>query len=387
MKQVSPSKTIRDRLGHPVIDVDGHQVNFEPPVEDYVRAIGGSDYAVRYVRRDMRGTAENDAERVYDRHTRPVWWVFPTTNAIDRAASALPKLLYERLDDIGLDYTVLFPSGGISQVYRVGSESKDRSDDRELRRVSSRAMNAYRSDICREFADRMTPALSIPMHSPDEAIEELEYAVNDLAAKVVGIFPVRRPVKALQDRIPEILKHEGNYDLRGTYYDRFGLDSDHDYDPFWSKCLELRVAVMSHAVGLGYTGRNSPTNHVFNHVGHFADAGEALCKSLFLGGVTRRFPDLKVAFLEGGVAMGARIYCDLIRDWEKRGKAAIHNQDPARLDRELFWQLHEEYGGQMVEGRLDKVLSHSIGVDPERIDNVELDDFAACGIQRKEDLR
>ena len=32
--------------------------------------------------------------------------------------------------------------------------------------------------------------------------------------------------------------------------------------------------------------------------------GEAVCKALFMGGVTRRFPALKFAFLEGGVGWG-----------------------------------------------------------------------------------
>jgi hypothetical protein len=41
---------------------------------------------------------------------------------------------------------------------------------------------------------------------------------------------------------------------------------------------------------------------MYNQIGHFAAAGAALAKSLFLGGVTRRFPELRVALLEGGVA-------------------------------------------------------------------------------------
>ena len=47
--------------------------------------------------------------------------------------------------------------------------------------------------------------------------------------------------------------------------------------------------------------RNSPTNFTYNHIGHFADAGHAAAKGIFLGGVTRRFPELRFAFLEGGV--------------------------------------------------------------------------------------
>ena len=39
-----------------------------------------------------------------------------------------------------------------------------------------------------------------------------------------------------------------------------------------------------------------------NHIGSFRDKMYQLCKSLYFGGVTRRFPTLNLAFLECGVA-------------------------------------------------------------------------------------
>jgi hypothetical protein len=38
---------------------------------------------------------------------------------------------------------------------------------------------------------------------------------------------------------------------------------------------------------------------MFNHIGHFADASEAFAKALFFGGATRRFPKLRIGFIEG----------------------------------------------------------------------------------------
>jgi hypothetical protein len=58
---------------------------------------------------------------------------------------------------------------------------------------------------------------------------------------------------------------------------------------------------------------------MYNHIGHFSEAGEAVCKSLFFGGVTRRFPELRIGFLEGGAAWGCRLYADLVGRWKKRG--------------------------------------------------------------------
>ncbi len=387
MTTPSSSQRVRERLSHPVIDADGHQVNLSAPLEDYVRQIGGSDYAVRYVSRDNRRMEPSDAERQRTRTPREVWWVFPTHNALDRATSALPKLLYERLDDFGIDYTVLYGSSMSAQVYRVGSPSKERAGDPELRRVSLRAMNAYRVDICREFADRMTPAVTIAMETPQEAIADLDWNVDVLGAKVIHIVPVMRPIEPVHQAYPDIGKFNGMFSRHNYWLDTFGLDSKYDYDPFWQRCVEKRVPVTTHGAGLGFTGRASPSNHIYNHMGHFADAGEAMCKSLFLGGITRRFPQLRFAFLEGGASTGARIYCDLFPRWEKRGWPGIQKLDPARLDRDLFVQLHAQYGGKMVEGRLDKVLSTSLNVEPEPLDGLELDDFARCQIKRPEDIR
>ena len=84
--------------------------------------------------------------------------------------------------------------------------------------------------------------------------------------------------------------------------------------------------------------RNSPTNFTYNHIGHFAAAGHAIAKGLFLGGVTRRFPDLRFAFLEGGVGWGCQLFGDLIEHWERRGAKGIADMDPRSSTAPL---LHE----------------------------------------------
>ncbi len=96
----------------------------------------------------------------------------------------------------------------------------------------------------------MTPAGVIPMHTPDEAVAELEHC-NALGLKVVG-FPegVTRPIP---DPDP------GNvtpfmYPGQAWWFDHFGIDSAYDYDPVWAKAEELGFAVTCHG-GLG----NMPT--------------------------------------------------------------------------------------------------------------------------------
>ena len=63
------------------------------------------------------------------------------------------------------------------------------------------------ADYFRDFGDRMTPAAIIPMHTPEEAIAELEYVTRELGSKV-GMFGsgIRRPLPAAKGVDPEIAR-------------------------------------------------------------------------------------------------------------------------------------------------------------------------------------
>ncbi len=89
---------------------------------------------------------------------------------------------------------------------------------------------------------------------------------------------------------------------------------------------------MSHSALQYHRVTRSVSSYVYNHIGGLGSAHEALCKSLFLGGVTRRFPALRVGFLEGGVAWACSLLADTIGHWEKRHAGAIDDLDPANLD-------------------------------------------------------
>jgi len=351
-------------------------IEFEAGVLDYIKQLGGG----RLVERFNSWGAENlfnwsrlsPEERRERRATRGVWWGMPTKNTLDRATASLPGLLYERLDDFGVDFAVLYPTLGLPLPH---------IDDEELRRALSRAFNTFYADIYREYADRLTPAAIIPMHTPEEALEELDHAVRVLGMKVF-MFPsyVRRPIAAIARKCPEA--------ARGAFWlDTYGLDSEHDYDPVWAKCVELKVSPTFHSNGYGWGSRMSPSNFVYNRIGHFAAAGEALCKSLFMGGVTRRFPTLKFAFLECGVGWACNLYADLVGHWEKRNLQSLENYNPANLNRGLLVDLHSRYGGNMVEGRLDQLRNGTGLLEGDRDETDMLDEWAACRIDRAEDIR
>lgn len=376
-KYPSRSAEVRAKVGHPIIDSDGHVVEFEPALLDYIRDAGGSAILERYKKAHDTGFHfpwyhMSRPERRDFRAPRPVWWPYPTRNTLDRATAALPRLLYERMDQMGLDFAVLNPSQGLFAPHIA---------DDELRRVVCRAFNNYHADIFREFADRMTPAACIPMHTPAEAIEELEHAVRRLGLKVVMMAAfVRRPIPGLAKEAPALARHL-------TWFDNFCLDSEYDYDPVWAKCVELGIAPTFHSFGLNWGNRTSISNFIYNQIGHFAAAAEGICKALFLGGVTRRFPTLKFAFKEGGVGWACALYASLAERWRKRNVKMVANIDPANFDRALFRELCRKYGGAVTEGRLDvePLQSELEGGAPLAPD--EFDEWAACKIEHASDIR
>ncbi len=151
---------------------------------------------------------------------------------------------------------------------------------------------------------------------------------------------------------------------------------------------------------MGWVNRSSPSNYMYNHIGHFAAAGEAFCKALFFGGVTRRFPDLKFAFLECGVGWACMLYNDLIGHWEKRNvQTLVENLDPAKLDQEQFLGLVREHGDARTRSKIDDIEgghmldlwasfgSPDAGGFSDQSKPSDLDEWAACEIESVEDIR
>ena len=131
----------------------------------------------------------------------------------------------------------------------------------------------------------------------------------------------------------------------------------------------------------------SISNYVYNHIGHFASANDAVCKSLFLGGVTRRFPKLKFLFLEGGVGWARSLLGDIKGHWEKRNREAVFNYDPAPPRPRAVLRLYHRYGGKLLRDMRRPAWRRSHFRGRARNDTGEIDDFARCGIERKQDIR
>src|SRR5436305_1032103 len=115
-------------------------------------------------------------------------------------------------------------------------------------------------------------------------------------------------------------------------------------------------------------------------------AGHAGAKGLFLGVVTRRFPDLRCGVLEGGVGWGCQLFADLIEHWERRGAKGIAYMNPEKLDRQMLRQLVDKYGYEEIAAELQQRDGWPMKEEDSLTGNVPvLDDYAACEITRKQD--
>jgi predicted TIM-barrel fold metal-dependent hydrolase len=371
------SAAIRARLGHPVIDADGHAAEYAPAFVEYLRRVAGPKLVERYVAKRAAGGwfGLTPAERLRRRVTRPSAWTLPTVNVRDRATAMLPRLLRERMDDFGLDFSIVYSTLALEVM---------REEDEELRRATCRALNAMFADLYRDQADRMTPVATIPAHTPQEAIEELDYAVGTLGLKAVVINSnVKRPIPAVLEKAPELAPY-------AVWIDMLAMESVHDYDPVWRRCVALKVAVTSHSPSVGWGARVSTTHYIRNHVGSFAAAGEAFAKALVLGGVTKRFPQLNFAFLEGGVAWASELYAGLVGHCAKRNRAAIEKYDPRKLDTAALAEYFERYGGGLLAARpdpRDPAFGRAANGWHWEHDDLIAHELDALGIGRAEDLR
>jgi predicted TIM-barrel fold metal-dependent hydrolase len=367
----SKVERIRAEIDHPVLDADGHTIEITPVLMDFVKEVGGASGLSLFVadtQEHHKLKAASLEERYESWSNAPVHWAWPA-HTLDRATAALPRLYYDRMDEIGLDLSLVYPSLGLRWQMLP---------DDNLRPMVCRALNLYMTEMHAGLTDRLLPVAAIPMHNPEEAIDELEYAVNVLGMRAVLIPSfVCRPIPRIHGEHPE-------YDDIAFRFDTYGLDSEYDYDAVWAKCIELKVVPGVHTPSNGVGFRRSPSNYVHNHIGSFATSCEALCKSLLLGGVFHRFPNLRVAALEGGVGWAASLYADFLAHWEKRNGDVIEQLNPKRLDRGLLTGLISRYGTERIRAKSDQVLERLLhpGLPP-----IAVDEFAACPFASAEEIR
>ena len=286
----------------------------------------------------------------------------------------MPRMLYDRLDELGIDFGIVYPTAGLG-IPRIA--------DDETRRAVIRGFNIVTAEYFAELSDRLTPAAVIPMHTPDEAIEELEFVTKQLGAKVCmfgsGVAPAAcRTAKGVDPptspATPVLTTSSAS--TATTTTTRSGRNA--------ASSASRRPSIpAAAAIGL----RNSPTNFTFNHIGHFAAAGHAVAKALFLGGVTRRFPDLRFALPRRRRRLGlpAVRRPDRALGAARRQGHRLHGPDQARphaaarAGRQVRLRRYRRRARQARRLAAEGRGLRSTGGVP------ALDDYAACKITQKQD--
>jgi predicted TIM-barrel fold metal-dependent hydrolase len=169
------------------------------------------------------------------------------------------------LDDVGIEWTVLYPTQALAYGKIVSLDYAV---------AVSRAYNDWLYHTYLKFDPRFKGMAIIPMQDPEEAAEELRRAVTELGmlgammpsnglAQPLG-SKMYWPVYAEADRLSCCLA------VHGGAHDRFGMDHMNMYVP---------VHALGHPWGLTIN-----------------------CASIVYNGIFDRFPRVRIAFLEGGVA-------------------------------------------------------------------------------------
>ena len=348
---MTDARQIRRRLSHPIVDGDGHWVETLSVHLDYLRELAGPEMAqsyINYCKPHDRWYVATDEQRKHQRMRRATWWMSPSDTR-DRATVMMPGLRKNRMDELGLDFAVMYPSIGLN-FHRINSE--------DMRKAVVRSYNIMTRDFFSDHKDRFAPAGIVAPITPEEAIDEARF-VKELGLKVimlVGAFPRVIPEYAETAKSQEpgfrMAPHSRPY-----YIEALGLDNQYDYDPLWQTFVDLGIAVTAHGGSRDWPDRMSWSNDVYNHIDHFANGNHTVAKAIFLGGVVKRFPRLNFAFLEGGMGWATSLCCDIQGHWEKRNWAAMQkNLRPSNLNLPELRKLIEQYGGPRMKERIDEIF-------------------------------
>src|SRR5580704_19026328 len=214
---------VRSKLTHPVIDGDGHWIEYTPVFAEKMRKVVGDKGAdgflaqQRFIPDTLRLSIEERKERGVGMQG---YWGRQSTNTRDRATAMMPRMLYDRLDELGIDFGIVYPTAGLG-IPRIADDA--------TRRAVIRGFNIVTHDYFKDLSDKLTPAAVIPVHTPEEAIEELEFCTKQLGSKVAMFGSgVRRPIPHAKGASADVAKY-------ALGFDQLGIDSQYDYDPVWQK--------------------------------------------------------------------------------------------------------------------------------------------------------
>ena len=176
-----------------------------------------------------------------------------------------PLSQLEAMDAEGIDLAPLFPTFGA-----VGM--RDEGIDEELCFALARAYNDWLANFTKANPDRLKHVAQIPLGDPEQAVQEMRRAKNELGS--IGIIP-------------------------GSSKRQIRLD-DPVYEPIWAEAEALELTLAFHGDRQVHLIDRYRDNLAFSHmtgrpIEHALAFMELLC-----AGVLERHPKLRMAFLEAG---------------------------------------------------------------------------------------
>jgi len=207
-----------------------------------------------------------------------------------------PASSLRAMDVEGIDVAVMFRTAA-SMLVSLDSLEPDYS------LALCRAFNDWVADYCKEDPARLKGTAIVPQHDAALAAQEARRAVEDLGSLGIVLLPM-----------PVAGKHV----------------HDPEFDVLWGELARLEVPACFHgtsgAVSKEYLGTrlaDHPGYRTLSHAAVFPLELMMAMGSMILGGVLERFPDLKVAFLEGNCSWLPWWLYRLDDQWEKFGAGEV----------------------------------------------------------------
>ena len=239
---------------------------------------------------------------------------------------------------------------------------------------SPRAFNTFYAEAFRDHADALTPVGIIPMHTPDEAIAELEHATGELGLKAFMFGgPIARPVPGRRSAV-------AGRALAGLPRPRLAVRLRPGVAALRRAGRVADVPHRSHGVDdprVGQQLRVQPHRDVRHR-----RRGCSRCRCSW------------AACPSGSPSCGSRSRRAVSRGprrctptssshWEKRNRDAVEHYNPAHLDRGQLADLFEQYGSPRYRDRLDRLDDGLRMLSLPDEDPATLDEFAALRHPRR----
>ena len=276
----------------------------------------------------------------------PPWSSWPDVVQAQRALDAPTEDLYRDTRRVG--YSADTTLGAMDQegidlgiVYRTFAHMVVSIDSLapDVAIAYCAAFNNWLAEYCGANPERLKPAAILSLHDPELAAAEARRAVREKGHIAVVLLPM--PVNGRMVNAPEC-------------------------DVLWTEISRLDVALAFHGTSGGasvdYVSnryRGQPNFRTLNHASAFSLELMTALGAMLVGGVCQRFPNLRIAFLEGNCGWLPWWLDRLDDQWLKYGRGEAHQLDalPSEYFKRQCWI------GTDVDEELMPVVIDRVGED------------------------